>query len=95
MMKTCHNIICQTAVSIAYLQKEIDEEGLANHPCRDIVVSMKNKTHLQIGTMGNELTRLDARGIGMTCGKLSLPLPMTNARKSFNSCTMSIMLVWD
>jgi len=51
-MKVCKNLICQLAVSAAYFAKEIDEEGLANHPCRDIVVSIKRKPHLNIGTMG-------------------------------------------
>ena len=51
-MKVCKNLVCQLTVSAAYFAKEIDEDGLANHPCRDIVVSIKRKPHLFIGGMG-------------------------------------------
>ena len=43
------------AASIAYLSKEIDDKGLENHPCRDIVKGKNGVVHLHIGKMGNKM----------------------------------------
>jgi hypothetical protein len=71
-MKTCNNFVCQVAVTSAYLLKEIDDEGVANHPCRDIVKVMQGKPHINVGVIGGRKMNQTLIVTGLSSAALAL-----------------------